>query len=472
MLDEMTRWLVDNEPAISAVVGLVTLVAGCWGIFQLFYRHKTHSDQRTTQVGLGEISGTDPKIPGIWTTLINLGLNQYSELEDLISIRTVNIALLALLIISLAWVVTSLFSIETRHLMIVHGAVFVVSLGIYVMQSNGRTGVARWMFFLLAAIYWGIILILVGPMRSVEYFLPLLLMLAILLFSKREVKKLIIAVVLLLITFFFAAYLQRVIPPIPALQNIPMLDSVAYYLNLALLSIIIFLTLNFYNNLAAKNFHDLEDQKRKTDELVKTILPEYVSSRIKNRESVVADYHQEATVLIGTVVGFDILSKRISAVHLVEVLSDMFVKFDNLVKKHDVEKVNTLDTTYVVASGIGEDKVADHCAVAAFALDALEVVREFSSKVSHPLAFRAGISTGQVVSGVIGDVRPCFDIWGDTVELANSMRNSAVDNSIVVNEPAYWRLHEHFDFAAIEGPQKNHLLIRTKDRIAKVIDKE
>jgi class 3 adenylate cyclase len=328
------------------------------------------------------------------------------------------------------------------------------------MQSNGRTEQARWAFFSLTVVYWGVILVVVGSMRSVEYYLPLLVMFPILLFSRHKRKELFLAVGILLLTFAIAVYMQRVIPPI---QTIETLDDIAYYLNLALLSTTVFLVLDFYNNVAASSFHNLENQKRRTDELVRSILPEYIAERIRNQESVVADWHQEATVLIATVVGFETLSKRLSAVHLVEVLSEIFVTFDKLVKKHGIEKVNTLDTTYVVVTGIGEDKGSNHCAVASFALDALEVVRTFSEKLGHPLALRAGISTGQVVSGVIGDARPCFDIWGDTVELANSMRDSAVDNSIVVNEPAYWRLRVHFDFAAIEGLQGNHLLLRKKN---------
>jgi adenylate cyclase len=101
-----------------------------------------------------------------------------------------------------------------------------------------------------------------------------------------------------------------------------------------------------------------------------------------------------------------------------------------------------------------------------FALDALELVRTFSQRVNHPFSFRAGISTGQVVSGVIGDARPCFDIWGETVELANSMRDTAVSNSIVVNEPAYWRLKQQFEFAVTDESETAYILLRHKSSSA------
>jgi adenylate cyclase len=463
MFDELVGWLGNNEPVISAFVGLFTLLAGIWGVLGLRMHHRTQSrNLNSTALVRDDSASTSLQRPGVFSTLLNLGLDQQSELEDRISIRTVNIALLALLLINFTWVVTSLFSRHSLYLTVINGAVFIIGLSIYGLQLNGRTEMARWAYFALTAAYWGLIMVIVGSMRSVEYYLPLLLMLTILLFGKRESWKIIIAVGILLLSFAVALYLQTVIPPLTMLDNLPMLDTVAYYLNLALLSITIFLVVNFYNNVAASSFHNLEEQKLRTDELVNSILPEYVAGRIGNQETVVADWHSEATVLIATVVGFDSLSERISAVHLVELLGDVFVQFDDLVKEYGIEKVNTLDTTYVVASGIGESGDPDHRAVAAFALAALKVVRDFSNALGHPLAFRAGISTGQVVSGVIGDARPCFDIWGNTVELANSMRDSAVDNSIVVNEPAYWRLKKYFDFAVIEGMEGNQLLIREK----------
>jgi guanylate cyclase len=240
----------------------------------------------------------------------------------------------------------------------------------------------------------------------------------------------------------------------------PEVLTYAYYLNLVLVSVTMFLVVHFYNSVAASKFQELEGEKRKTDDLMRSMLPDYVANRIMEQGAVVADWHQEATVLIITVSGFDALSKKITAVHLVEILSQIFVRFDELVKKHGVEKINTLDTTYVIATGIDKDRAPDHNAIASTALEALELVKELSAELGHPFAFCAGISTGQVVSGVIGDARPSFDIWGDTVELANSMRSSALDNSIVVNEPAYWRLKPDFEFAALEGSPGNYLLLQ------------
>ena len=70
------------------------------------------------------------------------------------------------------------------------------------------------------------------------------------------------------------------------------------------------------------------------------------------------------------------------------------------------------------------------------------------------------MSVGQVVSGVIGDARPCFDIWGETVELAISMQGAAVSNTVVVSERAYWRLKDQFELAELTGCEGGYILLR------------
>lgn len=59
---------------------------------------------------------------------------------------------------------------------------------------------------------------------------------------------------------------------------------------------------------------------------------------------------------------------------------------------------------------------------------------------------RTGISSGSVVSGVIGTRGFNFDVWGDTVNLASQMESTGIGGRIQVSESTYWRLQGTYRF--------------------------
>ena len=74
-------------------------------------------------------------------------------------------------------------------------------------------------------------------------------------------------------------------------------------------------------------------------------------------------------------------------------------------------------------------------------------IRKYAQTHDFPLSMRIGISTGQVISGVIGLKKLSFDLWGETVNLASRMESSSESGQIQVTEATFWRLHEKYDFA-------------------------
>ena len=457
-MPDMLAFLQNNEPTISAIVGLMTLIAAAWGFIQLALLPLVRS-LRFSSGEEREVADTSLRL-NLFSTLLDNGLNPISELDEQIAVRTLNLCLLIVVVFALGWLVVTLSSPETVILTIVNFSVFLIAVVAYNFQTAGAHTMARWLFLIDIAFYWVTTIVVMGPMNGLEYFLAALLILPLILFRREEKRQQFTAVVLMVAALILALYLQGVLPiEVDTSQNFVIFG---YYVNAVFLGVIVCISLNFYSNSAANSFLELEDQKLKSDALVRSILPDYIAEKLANHETTVADWHKEATVLFATVYGFETLYQRVSAVQLVELLSQVFVEFDHIVTARGVDKVNTLGTNYVAATGIDASEEADHVGVAEVALEMEEVVRLLSETVDHHFSLRIGICTGPVVSGVIGEARPSFDIWGQTVELAHSMRDAAMDNTIVVNDAANWRLRSHFDLQVLGGEPPRYLLEQRK----------
>ena len=189
----------------------------------------------------------------------------------------------------------------------------------------------------------------------------------------------------------------------------------------------------------------LDAERMRANGLIETLFPARIAERLKAGDKVIAESHGEASVLFSDLVGFTTLTEKLSPGQLVEVLNDYFSMLDQLTEKHGVEKIKTIGDAYMVVSGLseGERNTAEH--IADFALEMRGSIQKYAEQHHFPLALRIGISTGQVISGVIGLKKPSFDLWGENVNLASRMESHSEPGQIQVSETTYWRLHERYD---------------------------
>jgi class 3 adenylate cyclase len=452
----LLAYLSRYEPIISAAVGLLTLAAALWGLVQfallplLARRHAADDSPEAERFRL-------------WSSMVDRGLSPESDLPEQVDVRTFNIILVLFIAATLCWLVATLQSAGTLVLSVINFIAFLVAITAYNLHAAGRRLAAKWLFMSELCLIWCLNLVMMGPGVGLEYFLGGLMAVPLLLFRDEQRTPMVLCAALALMMLPLALALQAWLDLEPLAADRGSLPGY-YYVNAVVLAVLAALILYNYNRSADESFSQLEDQKRKSDELIHRIVPAYIARRMAERGTTVADWHSEASVLFATVEGFEALYRRVSAVQIVELLAEVFGEFDAELARAGVEKINTLGTNYVAVAGISPGG-ASHEDLARAALAMRATVIRFSDTVGHPFGLRAGISTGDVLSGVIGEARPSFDVWGRTVEIANAMRDSALDNSIVVNEAAYWRLRPAFEFAPCEAARMQeaaYLLLRER----------
>jgi class 3 adenylate cyclase len=83
-------------------------------------------------------------------------------------------------------------------------------------------------------------------------------------------------------------------------------------------------------------------------------------------------------------------------------------------------------------AGIAGSRTDHVDAVLQLAIELQKVAREFDEPDIGELRLRIGISTGAVVTGIIGETRLAYDLWGDTVNLAARLESQGVAGEIQV----------------------------------------
>lgn len=172
-----------------------------------------------------------------------------------------------------------------------------------------------------------------------------------------------------------------------------------------------------------------EREHERSERLLLNVLPAPVARRLKQREQVIADRFEEATVLFADLVGFTPLATDLSPERLVEVLDEVFSSFDALAQERGLEKIKTIGDAYMVAGGVPTPRSDHREAVLDMAFEMLEVVRD-----RNGLELRIGVDSGPVVAGVIGRRKFIYDLWGDTVNTASRMESQGVPGRIQVTE--------------------------------------
>lgn len=185
-----------------------------------------------------------------------------------------------------------------------------------------------------------------------------------------------------------------------------------------------------------------------SERLLLNVLPRTIAERLKHETGIIAESHDDVTVLFADVVDFTPFTERTAPERVVGVLDEIFSAFDRLAERLGVEKIKTIGDAYMVVAGLPDPRPDHAVAAAEMALAMQEEVGRLGSALNLDLAIRIGMQSGPVIAGVIGRRKFIYDLWGDTVNTASRMESSGLPGRIQVTEAVYDRLRSSYDFEA------------------------
>lgn len=203
----------------------------------------------------------------------------------------------------------------------------------------------------------------------------------------------------------------------------------------------------FFNN--RRYSRKLAKEKERSEELLRNILPASVADELKENGSVKTQFFDNVTIVFSDFVGFTKLAEKVSPEDLVQEIDMCYRKFDEITRRHGLEKIKTIGDSYMCAGGLPEPSEAHSLRavkagieMAAF-INALKTERK--AKGLPFFEIRIGIHCGPVVAGVVGIHKFAYDIWGDSVNIASRLESAGAPGKVNVSAEVYEQIKTDFE---------------------------
>ena len=194
---------------------------------------------------------------------------------------------------------------------------------------------------------------------------------------------------------------------------------------------------------------NLNQERRKSDRLLRNVLPETIAQELKQTERVQPVDYESASVLFTDFVGFTQIAEAFTPQRLIEELDSCFTQFDQIAKRHHLEKIKTIGDAYMAVGGIPVPNRthAVDCVLAALEIEQLiSGLREKEMRRDRPYwEIRVGVHSGDLVAGVVGREKFSYDVWGDTVNIAARLESSGVGGRVNISSATYERVKHIFE---------------------------
>ncbi|CAM4352589.1 guanylate cyclase soluble subunit alpha-2 isoform X1 [Caretta caretta] len=193
----------------------------------------------------------------------------------------------------------------------------------------------------------------------------------------------------------------------------------------------------------------LEEEKKKTVDLLISIFPEEVAQRLWQGQQVQARKFDDVTMLFSDIVGFTAVCAQCTPMQVISMLNELYTRFDHQCGFLDIYKVETIGDAYCVAAGLHRKSLSHAKPIALMALKMMELSEEVLTPDGRPIKMRIGIHSGSVLAGVVGVRMPRYCLFGNNVTLASKFESGSHPRRINVSPTTYQLLKKEENFTFI-----------------------
>ena len=157
----------------------------------------------------------------------------------------------------------------------------------------------------------------------------------------------------------------------------------------------------------------------------------------------------DVCIIFADIVNFSKISLDMKPIQVMDMLQDIFSRFDALCDHHGIQKLETIGDAYICTTSMFDEAAGRKSPNAAanalhMAKDMVKEARKVIARTKpiQTLEIRVGIHCGDLTYGVLGERLPKFTVFGSSVNLAARMEQTCVPNRIRVTKDFFDLLPE------------------------------
>ena len=192
----------------------------------------------------------------------------------------------------------------------------------------------------------------------------------------------------------------------------------------------------------------LDEQRTQITQLLRSLMPAAIADKLREGGDITARDHQNVTVVYADIVGLDRLQAELDAGDSMNIINEIYRQFEAAAADYDIERVRPVRNGYLGSCGLTVPRLDNVKRTLDFALECERIIERFNNETGLNIALCAGVDTGPVSSGLLGEPAQVFDMWGTAVNLAYRIKNGVADFGVYVTSRVYDVLKESMQFAS------------------------
>lgn len=165
-----------------------------------------------------------------------------------------------------------------------------------------------------------------------------------------------------------------------------------------------------------------------------SVIADLIGIPSQKHSTLFVELHSDVSILVADMVNYTYLTTCLDVEDLVQILHELFLKFDTLAEQNNVLRIKFLGDSYNCVAGIPHFNRRHAKSCVALGLEMIEETHAMGSRRNLDIALRIGVHSGEVFSGIIGRTKWQYDIWSRDVDIANRLEITGMAGAVHISQ--------------------------------------